>query len=199
MSPVGHAAAGLLGWQLTAPKKNAKSLLFFLVIANLPDIDFALFFFLGKQGFSLHQYFTHNVFFAGLAGLTAWIWFPGLKERAGILLTAYSHLLLDYLTVDGAAPYGFRLFFPLSDHLFNFGLLPNLIKSNLQDVFSVHNLLVLCFETLVFLLPVIVLCIKKMPPAALRGASGGQGEAPLGTPKSLREGGFSSTDDSCSG
>jgi len=184
MSPVGHTAAGLLGWQLTASKKNARSLVIFLVLANLPDIDFALFFFLGKEGLGFHQYFTHNVFFAGLAGLAAWIWFPGLKERAGLLLTAFSHLLLDYLTIDGAAPYGFRLLFPLSEQLFNFGLLPNLIKANLEEVFSPRNLAVLCFECVVFLLPVLLFCRKKMPPG---GLSEGQRAAPLGTPISLRE------------
>jgi hypothetical protein len=34
-----------------------------------------------------------------------------------------------------------------------------------------------------------------MPPAALRGASGGQGAAPLGTPLSLREVGFVLSDE----
>jgi membrane-bound metal-dependent hydrolase YbcI (DUF457 family) len=160
MSPVGHTAVGLLGWQWFSEKKNLKTLAFFIIIANLPDIDFTLFLFLGKKGLEMHQYFTHNVFFVGLTALLLWPWLKKKRERFGIVIAAFSHLLLDFLTIDAKAPFGFRLFYPFSDQLFNFGILPNLWKENLSDVFSLHNVRVICFEIAFFLVPVLLVYKK---------------------------------------
>jgi len=80
--------------------------------------------------------------------------FKSKTERLGILLVAVSHLLLDFLTIDRVAPKGFRLLYPFSSQLFNFGIFPNLAKSNWAEVFSFHNFLVISFETAFFLLPV---------------------------------------------
>lgn len=128
----------------------------FILVANLPDIDFALFLFLGEKGLKMHQFFTHNVFFVFVTALLFWPLFKEKRERRGVLLVAFSHLLLDIFTIDGAAPYGFRLFYPLSRQLFNVGILPNMWKDNLSEVFSFHNLWVLCFEIVVFLVPVVL-------------------------------------------
>ena len=49
---------------------------------------------------------------------------------------------------------GIRLFYPISSRLFNFGIFPNVVKSNWAEVFSFHNLLVIGFETALFLVPV---------------------------------------------
>jgi membrane-bound metal-dependent hydrolase YbcI (DUF457 family) len=162
MSPVGHTAAGLLSWQKFSAKKNLKTLVLFTLIANFPDIDFGLFFLFGRRGLEMHQDYTHNVFFVGLTVLLFLPFFKEKKERNGIFITAYSHLLLDYLTIDGAAPYGFRLFFPLFEQRFNLGVLPNLWKADWHEVFFLHNLWVTGFEMAFFLLPVLLVYGKTI-------------------------------------
>lgn len=154
MGPVAHSAVGLLGWQKFSEKKNLKTLLIFILIANLPDIDFAFYLFLGEKALSMHQYFTHNVFFAAIGALACWPLFKSKRERMGILLVAFSHLLLDYFTIDLVDPKGFRLFYPFSSRVFNLGIFPNLMKGNWAEVFSFYNLLVVGLETALFALPV---------------------------------------------
>ena len=154
MSPVAHSVVGLLGWQKFSEKRNLKTLLIFILIANLPDIDFAFYLFLGEKALNLHQYFTHNVFFAAFTAIACWSLFKSRTERFGILLVAFSHLLLDYFTIDLVNPKGFRLFYPFSSRVFNFGIFPNLLKDNWAEVFSFYNLLVISLETAFFAVPV---------------------------------------------
>jgi membrane-bound metal-dependent hydrolase YbcI (DUF457 family) len=155
MSPVVHSSVALLGWQKTAKNKNLITLFFFLLISNLPDIDFILFLIFGEKTFGLHQYYTHNVFFVCF---TVFLFFPILKqkkERIGFSLVAFSHLMLDLLVIDMVPPVGFRLFYPLSNRLFNFGIFPHMERDNLADIFSFHNLWVLALEIAIFLVPVL--------------------------------------------
>jgi membrane-bound metal-dependent hydrolase YbcI (DUF457 family) len=154
MSPVAHSAVALLGWQRFSGKKNLKTLLIFILIANLPDIDFAFYLFLGEKALNLHQYFTHNIFFSAITAFACWPLFKSERERFGLLLVAFSHLLLDFLTIDLVDPKGFRLFYPFSSRLFNFGVFPYLLKDNWAEVFSFYNLLVISLETALFAVPV---------------------------------------------
>lgn len=161
MSPIVHSGVALLGWQKCADNKNFKTLLIFLLISNLPDIDFLFILLIGKKAITTHQYYTHNVFFVCIAVM---FFFPLLKsklERIGFLLVAFSHLLLDLITIDGVTPFGFRLFYPLSNQLFHFGFFPNLHKKNLADIFTLHNLWVLVIEALIFFVPVMVYYRKE--------------------------------------
>jgi hypothetical protein len=161
MSPVAHSAVGLLGWQKFSEKKNLKTLLIFILIANLPDIDFAFYLFLGEKALNLHQYFTHNIFFVVITAIACWPVFKSKTARYGILLVALSHLLLDYFTIDLVDPKGFRLFYPFSSRVFNFGIFPNLLKDNWAEVFSFYNLLVIGLETALFALPVFLVYRKE--------------------------------------
>jgi membrane-bound metal-dependent hydrolase YbcI (DUF457 family) len=137
------------------------------MIANFPDIDFLFFLVIGKKAFAIHQYYTHNVFFTGFFVL---VFLPLLsqgRERVGFALVGFSHLLLDILVIDAAPPHGIRLFYPLWEQLFYCGLSPNLQKDTLAAVFSLRNLGVLVFETVVYLLPVLIYyrkdfsCLKR--------------------------------------
>ena len=157
MSPVAHTALGIFGWRLFADSRNRKTLTLFIIIASLPDIDFALFFLYGKAGPGMHQLYTHNVFFVFITALFFSPLFKTGKERFGFFLVAFSHLGLDFLTIDGAAPFGFRMFYPLWEKHFNLGILPNLWKANLGDVFSIHNVLVVGFEILLFWVPLMLI------------------------------------------
>jgi len=161
MSPVGHSSVALLGWQKSTPNKNLKTLLLFLLISNLPDIDFLFSLFIGKKTAAIHQYYTHNIFFVCI---TALLFFPFLKqkkERIGFFLVAFSHLLLDLLVIDMVPPIGFRIFYPLSNQVFNFGIFPNMERDNLAAIFVLQNLWVLALEAAVFLVPVLLYYRKE--------------------------------------
>ena len=168
MSPVVHSSVALLGWQKSAENKNIKTLFLFLLISNFPDIDFLFSLIFGKKTFGLHQYYTHNVFFVCF---TAFLFFPILKqkkERNCFFLVAFSHLLLDLVGIDMVPPVGFRMFYPLSNRLFNFGVFPSMERDNLVSLFALHNLWVLALEAAIFLLPVLIYyrkefgsCIKR--------------------------------------
>ena len=156
MSPIVHSSVALLGWQKTAENKNLKTLFLFLLISNLPDIDFLFSLIIGKKSLAVHQLYTHNVFFVCF---TAFLFFPILKqkkERIGFFLVAFSHLLLDLLCIDMVPPVGFRMFYPLSNQLFNFGIFPSLERDNLASLFALHNLWVLTLEAAIFLVPVLI-------------------------------------------
>lgn len=156
MSPIAHTGAALLGWQKTAHKKNLTTLFFFILIANFPDIDFLFFFVIGKKAFALHQYYTHNVFFVGVSTLLFLPLLKSRRERIGFTIVGFSHLLLDLLVIDAAAPFGFRLFYPLSNRLFYYGITPNPAKAGLADILTLQNIWVLVFETVVFIVPVLL-------------------------------------------
>jgi membrane-bound metal-dependent hydrolase YbcI (DUF457 family) len=156
MSPVGHSSIALLGWQKSVKNKRIKTLLLFLLISNFPDIDFLFSLFIGKKTAAIHQYYTHNIFFVCV---TALLFFPIIKpkrERIGFFLVAFSHLLLDLWVIDTVPPIGFRLFYPLSNQVFNFGIFPNMERGNLADVFTLYNFWVLALEAAVFLVPVVI-------------------------------------------
>ena len=162
MSPVAHSAIAFLGWQKFVSPRTAHSLAIFVLVANLPDIDFLLFRVLAITGENLHQYYTHNLIFTLLPPLC---FFPVLKharERVALVLVSGSHLLLDVIMVDPVAPVGFPLLFPFSKRLFNLGLFPNLLRNDLAAIFSLHNAAVVGLEILVVVVPVLVLCRRDI-------------------------------------
>ena len=94
----------------------------FVTLANLPDSDFLPGFLLGEPN-RYHQWFTHSLGFAVLAGLAgAWFYWRRnqLKqnaERVGLYgmfigLAVLSHVMLDLLTWDTTPPKGMMLFWP---------------------------------------------------------------------------------------
>jgi len=161
MTPIAHSSAGFLGWEIFSENKNPRTLIIFILMANIPDIDFFFYFLLGKDIVGPHQYYTHNIFFVVLAAVIFWPLINSGKERAGVLLVAFSHLILDLFTIDTADPIGFRLFYPLSRQLFNLGLFPNILKSNWAEIFSFNNIKTFCLEIVIFVFPVYLLHKKK--------------------------------------
>ncbi len=161
MSPIAHSGIALLGWQCTSGKNNINSLLLFVACANFPDIDFLLYFIVGPEALSLHQKFTHNILFVSLVLLVLFTFknFTNIT-KIGLSLVAFSHLFVDLITKDMAVPVGFRLFFPFSSKLYGFGIFPNLYKESIVQVFSFHNLAVLGLETLLFMVPVLIIYRK---------------------------------------
>jgi len=166
MTPLSHAAVGLIGWKYADRRHDLKTLLIFVFISCLPDADFVLYPLLGKPDWLLHQRYTHNV---SVALLSALIFFPFLRmarARIGLILVTLSHLIMDLSVVDTLAPIGFRPFLPFSDALLNFGIFPFVKRGTVAQVLSVPNLIAIGLELGLFVLPALILSRKEI--AALR-------------------------------
>lgn len=158
MTPVVHSAVGLLGWQLSDSEKNIKTLFLFVLVSNLPDIDFLLFVFFKSGDVQIHQWLTHNIFFITFFTLPLFFFFKARRERIALLLVAFSHLLLDLVIIDPVPPIGIRIFYPAWNRLFNFGFFPNFLRGGVSDIFSWHNLMTVSLEVLCFVLPILAFC-----------------------------------------
>lgn len=103
----------------------------FVTLANLPDSDFLPGFLLGEPN-RYHQWFTHSLGFAFLAGVCGALiyrqrqsqtdWQAAKKQgRCGwygmfIGLAVLSHVVLDLLTLDTTPPQGMMLFWPFDQN-----------------------------------------------------------------------------------
>jgi len=150
-TPVAHALAGT-GIYLSSSRRRDRWLWLTAVIAAcFADIDFGISF-LAHQNY--HHYFTHSLGFTTFFGLGAYF-FSRLAGRprpgrdALILGAAYlSHVLLDMLSKDTAAPYGVELFWPFSD---TFTISPVLVfddiwRGTFEKLLGLHNWLAVLRE-----------------------------------------------------
>jgi membrane-bound metal-dependent hydrolase YbcI (DUF457 family) len=161
MSPVAHTGLGLLGWELVPTPKNWRTAALFILVSNLADVDFLFSLAFGRRPLFIHQYYTHNLFFV-LA--TSWLLafaLPKGRGRAGLVLVGLSHLAADIIVIDSVRPVGIRLFYPLSDKLFNLGLFPYLQRWPFGAVFSAKNMAVLALEAAVFVVPVLFIFRRR--------------------------------------
>ncbi len=154
MTPVGHSSLALLGFELIESKKNYLRLFFLVLLANFPDIDLIINFFLPYNLKIQHQLYTHNVFFVLLSVIILFPFFKSKRDRIVLFFIGYSHLILDLIVVDYKQPIGFKLFYPISDKFFNYGFFPTFYKANINEILSIHNLLVLLLEAMIFFVPV---------------------------------------------
>ena len=162
MSPIAHAGIGLLGWQVADRKKTLGTLFLYVFAANFADIDFLFALVFGPHSLFAHQYYTHNVVFilAG-CGLLA-LALPDRRSRWGLVATGLTHLPLDVIVVDTVAPIGIRMFYPLSDKLYNVGLFPFLERGPWRVLFSLRNALVLGLEFAIFVLPILIIFRRSL-------------------------------------
>lgn len=153
MSPIAHTAIGILGFELFEKKKSWATLGVWVLLANIPDVDFLF-------GGS-HQQFTHNIAFVCLLPLCL---FPIIKFSPlwGMLLVGASHVFLDLLMIDTYPPIGLRIFYPFSDQVFNWGFFPYMIREGFQEIFSFHNIKVALLEGTVFWLPLALMYRKRL-------------------------------------
>ncbi len=162
MTPLPHAAVGLVGWKYADRRHDFKTLLIFIFVSCLPDADFVLYPLLGKPDWLLHQRFTHNI---AVALLSALLFFPFLKmtrARIGLTLVALSHLVMDVFVVDTLPPIGFRPLLPFSDALLNRGIFPYVKRGTVAEVLSTQNLVAFGLELALFVLPALILCRKDV-------------------------------------
>ncbi len=139
--------------------KPWQTLLFFAVLANLPDIDFLPGFLLGNPN-RFHHGFVHSLGAAVAVGFLGALYF---RRRYGrfwpyfglIAATYYSHLILDFFNQDMRAPYGVMLFWPLDStyYMSPVALFASVHKSSdsstfIQSLFTMHNFWVALRELL---------------------------------------------------
>jgi len=126
--PIAHATAGYLLHRLDrrrSPFTGWPRALAFMVIANLPDVDFLVGFVAGRPG-AFHRGISHTVlaalaFGAGAGAFVAWRWRERWWRASLILAAVYaSHLLIDALTIDERGPAGAQFFWPLSNAYYIF-------------------------------------------------------------------------------
>lgn len=136
--------------------------MFYLFVANAPDLDFVPGIIMGKPNL-FHHGISHSLGAAVLSSclLAAILNYKGIKNlKKGFLLCFglyCSHLFLDYISVDARPPVGIPLFWPLNQEYFIFPhpILPPITHSELdhatigqflEGVFSIHNLYVVLLE-----------------------------------------------------
>lgn len=167
-SPVAHSFAGLWTLLLFAKQMHLRLTLqwrswvaklgLLIVVANLPDFDFAISFaVLGND--KLHHEFTHSLTLALLVSLgLSYIWqiARSFWSTFAVYLTAYgSHLLIDLFTGSRlgwtGSGSGIPLFWPwprkFSSPLI---LIPGVRHGDLHALFSLKNVSSAMYELLIF-------------------------------------------------
>ncbi|OQX95489.1 hypothetical protein B6I21_05145 [candidate division KSB1 bacterium 4572_119] len=121
-SPVGHSLFGYVIYDLARQKRdqiNWREFLYFVIIANIADIDYLFGFVVGKPN-QYHHQFTHSIAFAVLVSIAVTLlsrWKNheiSLRFFSATLITYCSHLIVDFFTVDTSFPFGEQLFWPFS-------------------------------------------------------------------------------------
>ena len=151
MTPVGHTIVGIWLGDIIEKKLTLTCLVFYSIIASLPDFDLVVGFMLyGKKGIKIHQLYTHNLLFVFIIVTITYILSRGDKRiTIFVLLALLSHLFLDLLVIDKKPPIGIAPFYPFSSTSYNFPIFSGVEKSSLKALFSIHNLKAVFIEILV--------------------------------------------------
>ena len=131
-SPVGHSLIGLavgLGYGLPRTrwrdvpaelKANSAFFLIAILLANAADLDYLPGLFMGDWNL-YHHGSSHTLQWTLLVTVAVCMLWRAFRPEAGwrvfgfVFLVLLSHLLADWVTDDGSAPYGIMLFWPMSD------------------------------------------------------------------------------------
>jgi membrane-bound metal-dependent hydrolase YbcI (DUF457 family) len=155
-TPVAHSLAGTTIALLASRGVpiEGKLLAGSVIAACFADVDFGISFLVGRN---VHHYFTHSLGFTLLfAGALFILARAFARDRPGldalVLGVSYlSHVLLDMLSRDTAAPYGVELFWPLSGEFYISPVLvfDDIWRGTLAKLFGLHNWLAVAREVLV--------------------------------------------------
>lgn len=167
-TPVGHTLAGIGVYVLcTNGRPIDRTLLVGSIgAACLADADFGLGFLAGRN---LHHYFTHSFAFTALFTAAVFVLLRAARrDRPGfdtlvLGLSYLSHVLLDLLSKDTAAPYGLELLWPFSDR---FVISPVLLFDDIwrgtwEKLFGIHNWLAVAREIAILGPPVALLVLWR--------------------------------------
>src|SRR5206468_1583553 len=142
---------------------------------NAPDLDFIPGLFIGEPN-RFHHGPSHSLAFAALFGLSLGLVLHAMKidsiRRGFPILVGLclSHIGLDCLSIDTAAPYGMPLFWPVS-HAYYYkaaiAFLPDIRRSNsttsfVTSLFSPHNFRSVAVECILFVpVVLVVLALRR--------------------------------------
>lgn len=163
--PFGHSLMGYALYESMPQQTKGISwrmILLFVLVANLPDIDFLPGLLMGHPN-KFHHTLTHTLGFSLLIGGFLGAIFSYKRGKrflpyfflfAGV---CYSHIVLDFFTVDTSRPYGVPMFWPLSSIYFisPFSIFMAVHKSGnnetlISSLFVMHNLWVALWEIILF-------------------------------------------------
>jgi len=166
-SPIGHSLAGCITslYKESTPgviQFKLKSLVFYIIVANAPDLDFLPGLLLGEPNL-YHHGISHSIGFGFLVSLVA-AWLITRKGETSFRYELFflsfcfgTHLILDFLSMDARPPYGIPVLWPFSSAYYMVPILPPVNHSMLDhatigqffsDAFSLHNLYVIGLEIL---------------------------------------------------
>jgi len=169
-TPIGHTLAGatlIINQSVFTKIKPIFGILILIVVANLPDIDYLFGFFKGNPNL-YHHGWTHSFVFVLVMGFVVYgICYFFIRDSAlavGLIVAGilFTHLILDYFTLDTSPPFGLQLFWPFSTSYFisSATLFGDVHKSAtsvtfIQSLFVWHNLKTVLLE-IVILVPVLI-------------------------------------------
>ncbi|MFQ6113420.1 MAG: metal-dependent hydrolase [bacterium] len=164
--PFGHSLMGYALYESAHQETKAISwrmILLFVLVANLPDIDFFPGFLIGHPN-KFHHNLTHSLGFSLLIGGFLGAIFCHKKGKRFLpyffLFTGlcFSHVVLDFFTADTSQPYGVPILWPLSSTYFMspLSIFMSVQKSGtghtfIQSLFVMHNLWVALWEIILFI------------------------------------------------
>ncbi len=182
-SSVAHSFAGIFIHQVycrnkpeaISLRKDWKALLPFLVLPNVPDIDWLISYLLFNDPRVLHSGITHTLAFAVIAAalLARWRIFGSPLATFTVSLTLLSsHLLLDMATgkaIGGLDGFGVMLFYPFSSERVSFPitLFLGIRHRTFNDLFNMKNVMAIFWEFLVLTPMVLIFGKSRKALAAL--------------------------------
>jgi len=150
MTPVGHTISGIWSGGLIKRDYSLKYLIFYTIIASLPDFDIVVGLILfGKKGLGIHQYYTHNFLFILIVAAIVYLFTKDKRLTFFTIIVLTIHLFLDLIVVDERPPIGINPFYPFYNEFYNIPLLLGVKKGSLRDLFSINNLKAVISEILI--------------------------------------------------
>lgn len=174
-SPIGHSLLG--GAFYTAFRSSnvhdLKLIGLCLFAANAADLDFVPGLLIGDPNL-FHHGISHSLGFAVLFAVACSsfrLMGPSLWLNVGFFFSLYfSHVAIDYFSIDHGFPYGVMLFWPLTNEYYiaPFAFLPDIRRSQVASeffvsLFSAHNLWAATVEIAVISPILFVMKVVKKP------------------------------------
>ena len=161
---VGHSLLGYILYLIFKRNyrliENWKTVLFYIFIANAPDLDFIPGICIGHAN-RFHHGITHTLgFFVFFATILYWV--PKLRKKKNFIiffLLYFTHVIVDFLGADTSYPFGVMLFWPFTKKYFisSYSIFLDIHKTTLYSLFDLHNFEAMALEALIFLPVIIVL------------------------------------------
>jgi len=167
-SPVGHSLAGYALY--LACNKNCKligdwkKIILYFFAANAPDLDFIPGIFTGSAN-RFHHGISHTLGFSLLFALCMYM-IPRFRTKKDFVIffsLYFGHVVIDFLTADTSAPFGVMLFWPFTQKYFisSFSLFSDIHHLFLSDLFDLHNIGAMAWETALFLFIIVLLTFAR--------------------------------------